>query len=117
MHSRRVMLQACGRIFSCLAALPLLVCTARPSQAQVPRGPVLEERLLVGLRVKTDSDRQFISRVVDLVERRILPVRLVDSAFFWARAKATRHRSLQNNPMVYFRPALILRARAIGVEL
>ncbi len=98
-----------------MACLPWL--SARDSQATVPRGPLLERRLLTGLRVKRASDRQFISRVVMLVGQGILPVRLVDSTFFWARARAARHRTLSNNPMVYFRPALIARARALRISI
>jgi hypothetical protein len=78
---------------------------------------VLKERLLVGLRVKTEADREFIVRVVRLVDRQVLPLKLVDSTYFWARSKAARHRSLANNPMVFFRPALISRAAKLGIRL
>lgn len=85
--------------------------------AAVPRGPVLEERLMVGLRVKTDRDREFIEHVVDLVVERKLPIKLVDQTYFWARTKAAQHRALRNNPMVFFRPALHERAAKIGVRV
>jgi len=115
MQSRRSILKRCGIFVVAMACLPWL--SARDSQATVPRGPLLERRLLTGLRVKRASDRQFISRVVMLVGQGILPVRLVDSTFFWARARAARHRTLSNNPMVYFRPALIARARALRISI
>lgn len=77
----------------------------------------MEERLLAGLRVKTKSDRKFIAHVVDLTERGVLPVKLVDSTFFWARAKARRRGLPSNNPMIYFRPGLIARARALQIPI
>lgn len=83
----------------------------------MPRGPVLEDRLLVGLRVKTDSDRRFIRRVVQLVQAGTVPVKLVDRTYFWAHAKASRHGKLANNPMVYFRPALVARAAKRGIRI
>lgn len=95
----------------------LAILAAGPSEAAVPRGPVLEERLLVGLRVKTDADRAFIHHVVELVEQGKLPLRLVDSTYFWARQKAERSRRLYNNPMVYFRPALVARAARLGIRI
>lgn len=117
MPSRRRFLQAFARPLLLAGLVPLACCAARPASASVPRGPVLEERLVVGLRVKTDADRQFIGRVVELVQAGKLPLKLVDSTYFWARAKATQRRNLANNPMVYFRPALVARAARIGVKI
>ena len=117
MPTRRYMLAFCGRSMAILATGPLFTFISAGASAQVPRGPVLEQRLLTGLRVKTDSDREFIQTVVQLVEKRQLPVRLVDTTYFWARAKATNKRSLANNPMVYFRPALTARAARLGIHL
>ncbi|MGI9457062.1 MAG: hypothetical protein ACR2NU_10895 [Aeoliella sp.] len=117
MQSRRSVFITFGQWAASLACLPWILLAAGDSQAAVPRGPLLEERLLVGLRVKGAADRQFIQRVVVLVRRGILPVRLVDSTFFWARARAARRSALSNNPMVYFRPALVARARALRIRL
>lgn len=100
-----------------MASLPLATFANQNASGGVPRGPVLEERLLLGLRVKTDADREFIANVVELVERRILPIKLVDSTYFWARSKAAKRRNLANNPMVYFRPALIARAARLGIRI
>ncbi len=118
MPSRRQMLIISTHSLVSLLGLPLLAIVGHSSHAQSPpRGPVLEERLLVGLRVKTNSDRKFIARVVELVERGRLPIKLVDSTYFWARSRAERHRRLANNPMVYFRPALLARAARLGIRI
>ena len=92
-------------------------CGSQVAEAGVPRGPVLEERLIVGLRVKTDADREFIANVVNLVQAGKLPVKLVDGTYFWARSKAAQRRNLANNPMVYFRPALVARAARLNIRL
>lgn len=117
MPSRRRFLAALARPLLVVGVAPLVWRIAGPAEAGVPRGPVLEERLVVGLRVKTDSDRQFIARVVELVQAGKLPLRLVDSTYFWARSKAAERRNLANNPMVYFRPALIARAARLGIRI
>ncbi|MCO6044769.1 hypothetical protein NG895_12705 [Aeoliella sp. ICT_H6.2] len=100
-----------------IAGVMLAVLAALPSEAAIPRGPVLEERLLLGLRVKTDADRLFIHHVVELVEDGKLPIGLVDGTYFWAREKAEEHRRLYNNPMVFFRPALRARAARLGIRI
>lgn len=117
MQSRRSFFAACGRLAASLACFPLLMFTASDSLGQVPRGPLLRERLLAGLRVRTKADRAFIDRVVLLVNRGILPVKLVDSTFFWARAKAVKRTSRARSPMVYFRPGLTARARALRIRI
>ena len=109
-------------------AMSTAVVAALPSAAQQTVGNVaarnlsrtvtFEQRLLLGLRVKTASDARFIADVVEQVRLRRLPVRLVDSTFFWARNKAARRGGyVARNPMVYFRPAMTIRARALGVTI
>lgn len=117
MQSRRSFFNRCGQLAASLACLPLLILAGGEAKAQIPRGPVLRERLLVGLRVRTKSDREFVDQVVELVGRGVLPLKLVDSTFFWARAKAAKRNSRSNSPMVYFRPGLIARAKALGIRL
>lgn len=116
MHRRRL-LALTGCTLAVAAAATLSLLAASRCEAAVPRGPLLEERLLVGLRVKTDADREFIHHVVELVEQGKLPVSLVDSTYFWAREKASRSRRLFNNPMIYFRPALVARAARLGIRI
>lgn len=103
---------------SCLCGvLAAVVFPSAVSEAQLTRGPALEERLLVGLKVRTREDREFVEQVVKLVNQGKLPVKLVDSTFFWARDKASRKRSMANRPMVYFRPALLSRAAKLGISI
>ncbi|QDU58160.1 hypothetical protein [Aeoliella mucimassa] len=117
MLSRRDALLNTFRWVASSVATMACALVADRAQATIPRGPVLEERLLVGLRVKTQSDKEFIAKIVALVEQGVLPVSLVDSTYFWARGKASKNLRLQNNPMVYFRPGLVARAARLGIKL
>jgi hypothetical protein len=112
MQSRRQFFAQCsGATALALAAL------AGHAGAQLPRSPALLERLLVGLRVRTTSDRAFVARVVQLVQLGRLPLRLVDTTYLWARKKAAKNRYSANNPMIYFRPAMTVRAKKLGVTI
>ncbi len=78
----------------------------------------LRDQLTTGLRAFTKADRAFIDKVVILVEQGKLPRRLVDGTFLWARDRAARRSfSRRLRPMVYFQPALVARAKRIGVGL
>lgn len=112
MLNRRQLLNCLGGSLA-LASVSL----ASTAQAQIERSPALLERLLVGLKVKTNSDRVFVARVVKAVQEGKLPLKLVDSTFFWARKKAARNRYTANNPMIYFRPGMEARAKKLGIDL
>ncbi len=101
-------------------------------QAQQPSKPVgpsdsrgrqgrqisLKDQLRVGLKAVTKEDLAFIDLVVARVNQGALPRRVVDSTFLWARRRVvTRDKRYFKRPMVYFQPALVQRARAIGVTL
>lgn len=78
----------------------------------------LRDQLRVGLKAVTKADLAFIDLVVAKVNTRVLPRSLVDSTFLWARRRVeTRNVRYAMRPMVYFQPAMIQRARAIGVTL
>jgi len=78
----------------------------------------LQQQLRVGLKATTQCDRDFLDIVVNLVETGRLPRRLVDTTFLWARDRAARKSRLRAlRPMIYFKPALVLRAKRIGVKL
>ncbi len=106
----------------------IAVAVAVPALAQqsVQRGQTrfvanqqitFEQRLLTGLRVKTPADEAYINRVAAAVRAGQLPVSLVDSSFFYARARAARPGNrLVNNPIIYFRIALEARTRALGIS-
>ena len=78
----------------------------------------LAERLRVGLKAKTAQDKAFIHKVVEAVDQGKLPRRIVDSTFLWARKRAERKsKRRQLRPMVYFWPALQIRAKKLGISL
>ncbi len=82
------------------------------------RQVTLRQQLTVGLKAFTPADRLFINRVILAVQQGRLPREMVDTTFLWARKRAVLHSySRQFRPMVYFQPALTLRARAIGVTI
>lgn len=104
----------------------LLLSGVSNSVAQQPNniGPAqgrqvgLQQQLTVGLKAFTAADRIFINKVVLAVQQGRLPRQLVDTTFLWARRRAVRRSyTRQFRPMVYFQPALILRARALGVAI
>jgi len=106
-----------------LVAVSLGSAAALAQQSAVtPASPgrkiTLEEQLKAGLKATTKCDADFLDIVVDLVQKGKLPRRMVDTTFIWARdrsARKPRHR--QPRPMIYFKPALVLRAKRIGVLL
>lgn len=96
---------------------------ATPSRAGIEvaeegRQVSLRDQLRIGLKAYTPKDKAFVNRVVDLVERGVLPRNLVDSTFLWARKNAVSRRGRNPlRPIVYFEPALILRAKRLGISL
>ena len=85
---------------------------------QQGRQITLRDQLRVGLKAVTRGDFAFIDLVILKVDNGTLPRKLVDSTFLWARRRVqTQSPQYRNRPFVYFQPALILRARAIGVQL
>lgn len=68
----------------------------------------LKEALEKGLKARRPEEFEFIDRVVYLVEEGILPKRLVQSTFFWARQQP-------RIPAVYFEWALRVRAQRLGI--
>jgi hypothetical protein len=78
----------------------------------------LRDQLATGLRAFSKADFAFIDRVVVLVEQGKLPRRVVDGTFLWSRDRAARRSYTRRlRPMIYFRPALMARAKRIGVAL
>jgi hypothetical protein len=92
----------------------------RPDNARNGQGRqiTLRDQLRVGLKAVTKADFAFIDLVVLKVNAGVLPRKLVDSTFLWARRRVeAQRRQYYKRPMVYFQPALVLRARAVGVRL
>jgi len=103
------------------AGLAPLTTTAQQSTNTATnqgRKITLRDQLTSGLRATTKTDKAFIDQVVILVEQGKLPRRLVDGTFLWARDRAARRSPTRRlRPMVYFQPALVARAKRIGVQL
>jgi hypothetical protein len=92
----------------------------RPSDSRARQGRqiALRDQLRVGLKAFTPGDFAFIDLVVLRVNQGTLPRSLVDGTFLWARRRvAERSPRYRQRPMVYFQPALVLRAKAAGVIL
>ena len=121
-------------IWACLlaAVAGLIVTTAVSAQQPVKQTPIqasdksdsegrqvsLFDQLRVGLKAKTADDIAFLQLVVQKVNAGVLPRKMVDATFLWARnrykLRPTNHRL---RPIVYFKPALQAQAKKIGVAL
>lgn len=102
------------------AQQPPLPAPVSPDQTpnQQGRQVSLKDQLRVGLKAVTKADFAFIDLVVLKVNQGKLPRSMVDSTFLWARNRyKTRPGAHRLRPMVYFQPALVLQAKAIGVLL
>jgi hypothetical protein len=62
------------------------------------------------LRTVTPEEDGFIDRVVDKMNRNILPRKLVESTFLWAKKQP-------NHKFQYFKRSLILRAARQGIKV
>jgi hypothetical protein len=84
-----------------------------------PNHPVsLHDRLVVGLKARLPSELAFIDLVVEKVAAGELPERLVNETFFWARTHAGQSKiGRPQRPIIYFQPALVLRAKKVGIVL
>lgn len=69
-------------------------------------------QLKAGLKVRKPSEQAFITQVVALVDKKVLPLPMVLSVFQYARKKEQRY------PFFYFQKALKIRAaKELGVKL
>lgn len=90
----------------------LLVCVAWCVSARpvVAGAPLEVEKIKAALRTATQEEDGFIQYVSDLVVRDVLPRKLVESTFLWAKAKPD-HR------FQYFKRGLKVRAARQGIRL
>ena len=99
------------------AILTACLCVAGSvaAPAAEPPGPrestSLAERLKAGLKARLPQEFAYVDRVAALVEEGVLPVKLVDTAFAWARKKGVPY------PFPYFRRVLEIQASLIGIEI
>jgi hypothetical protein len=97
------------------AAAGLVKIGIRPSTATRPAS--LRDRLVVGLQARLEPEIEFVELVTARVRSGQLPQRLVDQTFFWARQHASTRAARTQRPIIYFRPAMVARAKRIGVVL
>ena len=114
--SVKIRLVALALVLILGAASDVAAQTTQPTNSVLQTGDEsgvtisLKDALEKGLKARRPEEFQFIARVVTLVELGVLPKRLVQTTFFWARAK----------PRVqafYFERALKVRARRLGIFL
>ena len=77
------------RVIWVVLALSMLfpwVALQRPAQAGV-RTVSLQDRLEKGLRARRPQEFAFIAKVCKLVDAKVIPRKMVDATFFWARRK------------------------------
>ncbi|MBT3891377.1 MAG: hypothetical protein HN617_09045 [Planctomycetaceae bacterium] len=112
MKRRKLLLQtmhgagiaAIGLVFS-----PLVSSLALLQAGQSER---LVEQLKAGLKVRKPAEKLFVEQVVQLVDKKVLPLSMVLGVFQYARKKEDRY------PFFYFREALKIRAaKELGVKL
>lgn len=78
----------------------------------------LRDRLVVGLQARLKSEVAFVEKVVEQVQAGKLPQRIVDETFFWARDRASAKRNgVSRRPIIFFQPAMTLRAKRLKVDL
>lgn len=94
-------------------APPLLITPASPTHRVT-----LRDRLISGLQARRKSEIDFVDEVAEAVREGKIPQRLVDQTFFWARQRASHPRFGQpHRPIVFFQPAMTIRAKKLGLEL
>jgi hypothetical protein len=100
-------------VLALLLSLIVLPSVAPPGLAQIAPGEriTLRDTLEKGLRARTDRDRQYIGRVIALIDQNVLSRDLVLTVFQKARAHNPRV------PLVWFRFALAKLAAEKGVEI
>jgi hypothetical protein len=112
-----------------LAAIPILsgdrraeAATQIPAPSLAPATPnqsiSFRDRLIAGLQARLPAEIEFIDRVLAEVGARRLPPTLVNQTFFWARQRTALSRDGRTyRPIIYFRSAMTLQAKRLGVAL
>jgi hypothetical protein len=84
-----------------------------------PNRPIsLRDRLVVGLQARLKTEVAFVDAVVTEVQAGHIPQQQVDETFFWARQRAALARDGRpHRPIIYFEPAMRIRANLLHVSL
>lgn len=99
-------------VLTALLSTTVFSPAATAAEPPVPRqSTTLAEQLKAGLKARLPEEFAYADRVAALVEQGVLPVKLVDTAFAWARKKGVPY------PFPYFRRVLEIQASLIGVKI
>lgn len=110
------MLALMGTVVRTSAAPELAPIHLKPANGVQPIS--LVDRLIVGLQARLVTEVAFCELVALKVETGKLPLRMVNETFFWARQRAALFQSgVNNRPIVYFQPAMRLRAQRLNIAL
>jgi hypothetical protein len=105
-----------GRPAPMTAATTIKPIHITPGKAAQPIS--LRDRLVVGLQARLKSEVDFCNAVVVQVHLGHLPLRVVDETFLWARQRSGPARNgIKYRPIIYFQPAMRLRAAKLHVAL
>jgi len=124
MRAQRILIAICSGCFA--IGVPMFSARAANDElatidvkvAGAGQQVTLRDRLVVGLQARLKTEVNFCNSVAVQVQLGHLPQRLVDETFFWARERAAPPRNgLQYRPIVFFQPAMKLRAQKAGVAL
>jgi hypothetical protein len=94
----------------CLSLALLLAFCAAAGNRAAQASPLDANTMKAALRTATPEEDGFIDRVLAKVDKKKLPLDLVESTFLWARKKP-------RNKFQYFKRGLIVRAEQQGISL
>jgi len=94
-----------------IVALTLILLASPRTERVLADTPLDAGVINAGLRSPTSADQNFVNNVVALANNGKLPANLVESAFLWAQKKPAKIR------FQYFKRALILQAKNLGITL
>lgn len=100
-------------LLAAVASLPPPDCFA---QTHDKREPTLRERLTLGLHARRPAEIEYIDAVVDTVNRGMLPEKVVNRMFFWARQHAPKG-DQSRRPIIYFQAGLDRVAKSMHIKI
>lgn len=99
-----------------LAAVASLLAPDSCAQTFDKREPTLRERLTLGLHARRPAEIEYIDAVVDTVNRGMLPEKVVNRMFFWARQHAPKG-DQSRRPIIYFQAGLDRVAKSMHITI
>ena len=99
-----------------LAAVAMLGTPSVQAQTNDKREPTLRERLTLGLHARRPAEIAYIDAVVDTVNRGMLPEKVVNRMFFWARGRSPKG-DQSKRPIIYFQAGLDRVAKSMHIKI